>query len=1201
MKTTNIIKRVIDVQFHLLNPKLFKKQAVCEITHLDFLGKNRQPVMNGPNDPRMGTCDKSILCETCHKTSAFCQGHFGYVELPEPIYNPIFIRKLALILNCICLTCISLVLEKNHIISIIVNGTKKSTRLSKLSKDIHKRRTVVCYKCDTVKNTSFTRDATILKMTTKKEVKKIKTSIQNENGREITKTSEITSIVKTVEQIHAYQILSILKKMSDEDIKIIGMDPINSRPEWLVFTIFPIIPQCGRPSVNFGNNLRCEDDLSYKINHIIRHNIALRNRFKTIAKKPHMNTEKDNTTTKVYRDALQVGVTTLLDNTMKSIPTANHRNNGRALQSLRSRVSGKEGRLRGNVLGKRVDYSARTVISPDPCIAMNEIGVPILICKILTFPEIVTPLNIIKLQKRVDNGANKYPGANIVTKKEKENEKSYDICLFRRSSKVILEMGDTVHRHLYNDDYILFNRQPTLHRMSMMGHKIKPLYDQSFRLNPSVTHPYNADFDGDEMNGMLPQNITSMLEIALIANVTKNIISPQSSSPIIGSIMDNILGSYLLSLEKEFINEKQMNNFALKSRYFNGILPKEDKIENGNKYWSGKTLFTMILPGTTLNYKKGEVEIKNGKIISGILSKKDVGSSSKGLIHIIHNDFDKDIAANFITDIQLLTNEYLKYRGFSVGFDDIKRTKEMQIQVKKTINEARKYVANYIHNAYHGNTKISKDGFENHIFNQLNKARDTIASYVMKIINTNNSFYQMINSGAKGNRVNIAQILSSIGQQNIQWKKKNGRVPLLINNRSLAHFNQYDCSPDARGFIESSYVDGLKVVEFFFHIQTGREGIIDTACRTSDVGYIQRKLIKSNEDIKLYYDLTVRNENDTIVQFTYGKTNTDPTYEEKQNLNNIFCSKEEFKNRYIWTKKELNTIFNCKISKMVIKNEMLKLLQLRKNMLDREIYKIDSIFDTLKINRLIIGSKQKFHVNKEYKPLHPRYITKKVTELENKLLLSPNKNFPYNELNTYNLLIKRTLLRTQLSSKEVVKKYNLSKDMFDYVIKTIYTDFYKDLIQPGTAVGTLCSQSIGEPCTQLSVVANTEIRVNINGKNTEPKIGDLINKYMEKYENNVITTHITENGKESHILKIPENWNIKVPGINYNTEKVEYKRVTEFSRHPPNGKLVRIKTKSGKTVIATMGHSFVTKRNGIVSTIRGNKLKIGDIVPVIKN
>ncbi len=737
----------------------------------------------------------------------------------------------------------------------------------------------------------------------------------------------------------------------------------------------------------------------------------------------------------------------------------------------------------------------------------------------------------------------------------------------------------------------------------MMGHRVHPVDGKSFRMNPAVTKPYNADFDGDEMNIFVPQNVMAMMEVAGIANVHSQIISPQTNSPIMGCIMDNVLGAYILSLDDEYINERQIMNMIIKAPNFKGLLPPADKIENGQKYWAGKTLFSMVLEKHKINYFKGgndvDVKVDNGKLVSGKLTKKIVGPSAGGLIHYINNNVGHEEAAAFINDAQVITNVFLQHRGFSVGYDDIKRSAALRAGNTEILRNTKQKVLDYIETSYTRGKKVSMEDYEQFIFNTLNKSRDDIGSKVMGNIDKSNSFFQMIDSGAKGSMLNISQIMGSVGQQNVQWDNKQGRVPMSINNRALPYYHQYDASPDARGFVEHSYVDGLNMTEFFFHMQAGREGVIDTACKTSDVGYLQRKLVKNMEDIKLSYDMTVRNEGNRVVQFSYGGKNSDPSKQELQRLEIVTKTRDEFRAEYKWDRESVLSTYTCKISKKSLVAEYKQLKKLRKKLQKRELYAEDNVCAAMNIPKIIQTYKQRYRSELGTQVMHPSYVTERIVKLEKLIKLTPNTKFPFNELDEYNLLVSRALIRSNLASKIIIHKHKLTNKIFDKIVSEIEIGFYKGLLDPGTAVGPIAAQSIGEPCTQLSVAYDTEVRVDINGKYKEPKIGALIDEYMTNNPERTIQTHITEDGKASSILPIPSEWNIKVPGLNYETEKVEFRRVTEFSRHPPNGKLIRIRTKSGKTVVATLGHSFVVKRDGKVQTVKGSELVLNDVVPII--
>ena len=1169
------VSRVTRLEFTPLNPNILEKLSVCEVND-DTLYKASDENKKNLSDISMGPTKKDELCSTCGKEQFKCPGHFGHIDFIIPMYNTTFMKKVYNLLNVICYKCARVLIKPSSLRKCMNKPVNK--RLAEVQRLVGVERHKLCPHCeDNVGIAKYTKQGGL-------HFHQI-VPILDDEGKPIGKTE--TKFLG--DRAH-----ELFKKMPDHHIYAVGLNPDNARPEWLLFTKFPVLPPCIRPSISFGCNMKSEDDLVYKLAEIIKKHNELKTKDRT---GDHFETTQN---------WVQLAVTTIIDASQKSLPQSVHGQNGKILRSIKDRMKGKEGHFRGNILGKRVNFSGRTVIGPDPNIEIGEVGVPKEILKNLTFPETVTAYNIKHLQKLVDNGPRRYPGANIIDTKIGENPE-IDLRYVKRKKRMPLKIGYVVHRHLCDKDYVLFNRQPSLHKMSMMGHRIVPVIGKSLKLNPSVTSPYNADFDGDEMNIFVPQNHLSMLELRNIARVEKQIISPQSNKPIIGSIMDNVVGSYIMNNDDEYLTYGKTMNLLLKTPGFNGTVPRPDTNRNGVDLWSAKRIFSLILPGNNFSYKCKDVVIKNSVIQKGEFNKKIVGSGAGGLVHVINNDIGSEKSYDFLNDIQRLTNKFLANRGFSVGFDDIKRTHNLQKTNRDTIAKTKDEVFKYIEDVYHNATKISKETFESKIFNKLNKARDDIGSNVMKTIDKNNSFYQMIQSGAKGNVLNISQILGSVGQQNVQWKKKNGRSPLIINNRSLPYFNQFDCSPEARGFVQHSFVDGLDSVEFFFHMQAGREGVIDTACKTADVGYLQRKLVKSLENIKVHYDLTVRNEANRIVQYTYGHKNTNTIREEKLNLNLLDKNVKQFDKAYKWTAKEIKDTYTCKIKKDVIIKEYEYLVGIRTQLYERKINEDDFVCDTINIPRMIKKVKAEsddrlgvFGSDGKLKPVHPVYILKQLKKLQDLIRVSNTKSKPIEDMNDYNLLITRALIRSELSTKQVVLKHKLNKKQFDTIIKTIKSKFYRDLIAPGTAVGTLSAQSIGEPCTQLSVAYDTKVKVRVDDQYSEPKIGKLIDTYMEKHPEHTYKTHITEDGKASYVMPVPKEWNIKVPGINYKTQKVEYKRVTEFSKHPPNGRLVRIKTKSGKTVIATLAHSFVTKKKGKVMTIRGDQLRVGDVVPIYK-
>ena len=418
-------ERVEGIKFNVLSPEEIKKMSVAHITSGD-LYDNNMPKFFGLFDPRMGPYDKNYLCKTCRHTYMDCPGHFGHIELIEPVYNIHFMNILKKLLGCVCFTCSKLLFDKSN-----EKKMKILTKKSRQKKFQYVFQNVLkdCVHCGRIQP-KFTKEGmNMFVVVGSKETKK-----------------------DTKMQLYAKKCLEVLKRITDEDQKLLGF--IDNKPEWMICRVLPVPPPCIRPSVKHSINLRSEDDLTYKLLDIIKANNQLIEKYK----KNNMSHIND------YVDYLQYHVTTFIDNDIRGVPPAQHRS-GRVLKGIKQRIKGKEGRIRGNLMGKRVNFSGRSVISPDPYLNIDQIGIPVRIAKILTVEETVTRFNIKKLQTLVENGPDKHPGAKYIVKEEyvdgKKEQVMKDIKYIRANFKV-LELGMKVGRHLANGDVILFNRQPSL-------------------------------------------------------------------------------------------------------------------------------------------------------------------------------------------------------------------------------------------------------------------------------------------------------------------------------------------------------------------------------------------------------------------------------------------------------------------------------------------------------------------------------------------------------------------------------------------------------------------------------------------------------------------------------------------------------------------------------------------------------------------
>lgn len=811
------------IQFCVMSPDNILDHSVAEITKTDTYNANK-PVINGLFDPRMGVIDYNDLCVTCQQKNTFCPGHFGHVKLAKPMYYIQFFDIVLKLLKCVCHKCSKLLVdpESPDVRSILnkkLSRQKKWELMYKLcSKSKKKCGHLTTDGCG-AKIPSVTKDGML------KIAMEWKDVIDEETGEKSNKKQILSTD----------DVLRILRRISNKDAEILGFSNKYNRPEWMICTIMPVPPPSVRPSVKTDNGMRQEDDLTSKLSTIIKVNNNLKTRI-----------EKNSSSDQIDMLAmlLQYEVATMIDNTIPGIPQSQQRT-GRPIRSLTERLKSKEGRIRGNLMGKRVDFSARSVITPDPNISIDELGVPIKIAMNLTFPEIVNKYNKEEMYKLVRNGPDIYPGAKFIRKYHDgvtKRLKSMD------RDSIILEDGDVVDRHLKDGDVVLFNRQPSLHRMSMMGHRIRVMPYQTFRLNVCVTPSFNADFDGDEMNMHVPQSLITSEELYQLASVPTQIISPRECKPIVSIVQDIVSGLYRMTQNSVYIDEKQLWNLVASNPNFCGKLPEPSVKKANYNMWSGKQLFSTILPQNVNtntktddydeeftyeeNKKLGNVvSITNGIMETGVISKDIYQSRTKGIIHQVYNEYGPEVTRVLFDNTQRLVCDWLILNGFSVGISDMIMKKETNDNVSVIIHKMKVNVydiLNQIHSGSFENNSIKNnhEWFETTINTSLNKAIDDVGKNVKSQINENtNRLINMIKSKAKGNNINVAQIMGCVGQQNVDGK----RIPYGFDDRTLPHYTKYDDGPESRGFVENSFIDGLTPQEFFFHAMGGREGLIDTA------------------------------------------------------------------------------------------------------------------------------------------------------------------------------------------------------------------------------------------------------------------------------------------------------------------------------------------------------------------------------------
>lgn len=810
----DIILPVDRIEFSVLGNNEFKRMTVVdkETVGIDVadLYDNMEPKRGGLIDPRMGSTDRYISCSTCGLNSDDCVGHFGHIDLAEPTFHMGYIQFVKKILGCICLKCSKLLVHKNEneIADMLKhkNGKARFKEIIRLSKNAKS-----CSKPGQGCGAPVTK--------IKLEIKKQNTSVELRSIIELKGGFDDgfmdgKRIIK--QNLSPDIIYDILKNISDTDCLVMGIDPRKTRPEDMIIKVFPVPPVAIRPSakVDSQSSSNREDDLTHKIADIIKANKRIRN---------SKRNNNDSRSRVNQADLLQYHIATYFDESIFATPKGEQRS--RPFKSVVSRLKSKEGRIRGNLMGKRVEFSARTVITPDPTIDMNELGVPKSIAMNLTFPEVVTPHNRDHLQQLVRNGRHKYPGANFVFPANRRGGRIHQIDLQYRKDKIELKFGDIVERHIVSGDYVLLNRQPSLHKLSMMGHKIKVQDDirlQTFRLCPAVTTPYNADFDGDEMNIFLPQSIQTQIELSDIADVKRQLISPRHSNPIIGVIQDGLLGSYNLTASDVKIEWRDAMNIISYTTFddFEKI-PKKGTID-------GTQLYSLIIPPRINNNVAG-LKVENGNIVSGQIKASHLKAEKpNSLIHNIWNEYGMEAAKDFLDNAQRMVNNFNMLNGFSVGIGNLQMPQEF-------FDERDKYFAakiletdQLITEKENNPEMLDDDIFEENIRSKLDVIRTDISAQIGNTLDKSNNFHIMMSSGAKGSNINLGQMIGCVGQQIVEGK----RIKKKINGRALPYFPQNDDRALSRGFIKQSFYEGSKAEGFIFGNMGSREGLIDTAIKS---------------------------------------------------------------------------------------------------------------------------------------------------------------------------------------------------------------------------------------------------------------------------------------------------------------------------------------------------------------------------------
>jgi DNA-directed RNA polymerase III subunit RPC1 len=897
-----------------------------------------------------------------------------------------------------------------------------------------------------------------------------------DNSFEVAKQSTLKNGVSELEKhlkkafddLNPLRVLKLFQHISPADCELLGMNPSEIRPEMLIWQYMPAPPVCIRPSVG-QEAASTEDDLTSKLGDIVQSNNNLK---EAIAKGLPVQSIVEQW------DYLQLQIALYINS---DVPGLQKGEFGKPIRGFVQRLKGKQGRFRGNLSGKRVDFSSRTVISPDPNLRIDEVAVPELVAKNLTYPERVTKYNIDKLRKCVMNGSKKWPGANYVYKKGQE----FRLFLKYGNRTHIAEelnVGDVVERHLEDGDIVLFNRQPSLHRLSIMSHFVKVRPHRTFRLNECVCNPYNADFDGDEMNLHVPQTEEARTEAVELMGVKHNLVTPKNGEPIIAAIQDFITAAYLMSKQDVFYDRKTFTHICLSMLEFDTpfVIPPPT-IVKPQMLWTGKQVFNVLMrpnnkagaPNINLDapcreYKvikdrlshelqpiDGWLTIRNSEIMCGVMDKSTIGSGKKdSVFYVLLRDYGPDAAAKAMNRLSRLSARWLGSQGFSIGVDDVQPGSKLVALKQALVEQAYVECDNVIkqfkeHKLQKAPGCDEEQTMENEISGILSRVRQQAGDYCISELSRWNAPLIMATSGSKGSSINVSQMVAVVGQQIIGGK----RVEDGFQDRTLPHFPKLARQPPSKGFVRSSFYSGLSPTEFLFHAISGREGLVDTAVKTAETGYMSRRLMKSLEDLSVQYDHTVRNSTSSVIQFQYGDDRLDP-------LNMEGKAKPVHFDR-TFTHAEATTLDNNEKSLLPV--DIMDKCETMLAPLKKKLARKDLLGKTLDYHDLTDEGMDEHQSERDFIQSVEDYVQLRAEKLTTALV--------ERGLSSGTDLSERPNRRRRINKDEsyLERTAKFSEKTLEAFIRSCFDKYEKAQVEPGHPVGAVGAQSIGEPGTQMTL------------------------------------------------------------------------------------------------------------------------------------
>jgi DNA-directed RNA polymerase II subunit RPB1 len=1064
------LKPIKNIQLTVLDQTAIRKMSVCPVTTTTLYEKSL-PRPFGINDIRMGTVDRKLRCGTCMNGIVACNGHYGHIELAVPVYHIMYIPYVLKILRCICGYCYRLILPTTDAtLGLLLRKYKNSPKARFHAIYSHLKNKKQCGHDDCG---FYLPKYSQVSLGIKREWLH-NARLQFQEGPRKKKARGTAPPLKFTAEEREEHLLpltcAIAKhtlEMVERDIyDLLGFNQQGLHPRNFIIETLVVPPPIIRPSISFSESSRTrgQDDLTHKLQEVL----------KTSNKLAKLSEATPAARQSLIVD-LQVLVATYINNECSGVKIPLKKRSGLPEKCVVQRWRGKKGRVRGNLMGKRVDFSARTVISPDCVMDVDEIGIPFAIARKLTFRETVNSLNIHELTEKVQRGHLPLNGAKSVIE---STGKQTQLEFCKNLQSIRLQLGWQVERYMKNGDYVLFNRQPSLRKKSIMAHKVRLMPGKTFRLNLSCTGPYNGDFDGDEMNAHFLQDYAATAEARELMAVEKQILNAQNNKPVMGIVQDALVGSYLLTSKNRFLTKAEVMQLLMVIKY-----PKQEvttlpipAILKPFPLWTGKQVFSALIPEVSLRFFKDskagvlddelDVLIDSGQLLLGRMTKKMLGASSGGLIHVCCKLVGTRKTLEFMSDCQRMINLWMEGIGFSVGISDCL----VSTNVAKKIQEAVDGCVAHVDNLNNVGKELNIDFHkrEVHASTMLSKMMDVTGGMVRKDLSADdNALTAMVVAGSKGNPINISQIMGCVGQQSIEGHRiYDVRNPV---DRTLSCFPKLADSAQSRGFVKNSYIQGLNAKEMFFHTMGGREGIVDTSVKTADTGYLQRRIMKALEMYTVDYDQTVRDTAGNILDFVYGGDNCDAQYLEKVNLYWLEFSQDDLRRNF--SPDLLGTIEFDRTKSLIVKCVDAKLTLLEPRLSTTAYLPINIPLHLAQFKRTGPGSAS------------AEFIYQHVSGFIEFLAGHDD----------YHTLYLRTSVAFHLRTNSIMENHSFTSDTFGKFIDRLSKAYLKTAVDAGESVGVLAAESVGHPCTQLTL--NTFHFAGIAEKNVTlgvPRIKELI-------------------------------------------------------------------------------------------------------------